>query len=140
MPDSFELLPDERLRDLADSCGRGHWRTTRPKPASSYFVQRSRVENYRVVSWLIRDVSDVMGDDRTRAAVWASVCQAVDLWLEEPGIGSEQERALAALKVAGRTDAEHELVKFVNHRQEGGMRSWDKWMGLVAPWEATDGR
>lgn len=140
MPDDFELLPDERLRDLADLCGRGHWKATMPKPASSYFVQRSRVENYRVVSGLIHDVSDVMGDERTRGAVWSSVCQAVDLWLEEPGIGSEQERALAALKVAGRTDAEHELVKFVNHRQEGGTRSWDKWMGLGAPWEATDGR
>lgn len=139
MPDSFEILPDSLLRDLADNCGRGHWRSETPKPASSHLVQRSRVENYRIVSGLIRDGSDVMGDERTRKAVWAAVCQAVDIHLEEPGIGCERERVVSAMKVAGRADADKELVKFVIHRQGGGMRSWDRWMGLDAPREAEHG-
>lgn len=139
MAESFELLPDPLLRDLADNCGRGHWRSEPPVAASSYFVQRSRVENYRVVSGLIRERSDVLGDERTRKSVWVAVCQAVDAHLGEPGSSGEADRILAALAIAGRPDAETELAKFSAHRMAGGTKSWSQWMGLVAPWEATDG-
>lgn len=128
--DDFELLPDEVLRDLADSCGRGHWRADRPKPATTHFVQRSRVENFRVVAGLIRDHSDVLGDERTKEAVWVSVCQAVDFHLEEPGTGTEKRRVVAAIEIAGRADAEQQLIRFANHRMNGGTTSWAEWMEL----------
>jgi hypothetical protein len=140
MPNSFELLPDSLLRDLADNCGRGHWRSEAPLAASTYFVQRSRVENWRVVSGMIRDRSDVLDDERTRKAVWASVCQAVDVHLGEPGYGGATDRALAALAIADREDAGTELAKFAIHRMQGGSRSWANWMGLGALGEVTDGR
>jgi hypothetical protein len=140
MSDSFELLPDSLLRDLADGCGRRHWKSEAPICASTHFVQLSRVENWRVVSGLIRDRSDVLDDERTRKAVWASVCQAVDAHLGEPGCGDTVSRALAGLSLADRPDAEMELAKFAVHRMAGGTKSWQQWMGLDAPWEATDGR
>jgi hypothetical protein len=55
----------------------------------------------------------------------------VDIYLEDPGIGCEREVAIAALRVAGRPDAEMELVKFAIHRKEGGTKTWSQWMGLV---------
>ena len=140
MADSFELLPDSLLRDLAEGCGRRNWRSEAPLAASTYFVQRSRVENWRVVSGKIRDRSDVLDDERTRNAVWASVCQAVDVHLGEPGCGGVVSRTLAGLSLADRPDAEMELAKFAVHRMAGGTKSWQQWMGLVAPGEARDGR
>jgi hypothetical protein len=130
MPDDYELLPDAALRDLADSCGRGCWRADRPIPATTYFVQRSRVENFLVVARLIRDRSDVLDDERTRNAVWVSVCHAVDFHLQEPGTGAEKRRTLAAIEIAGRADAEHQFIRFVNHRMNGGATSWAEWMAL----------
>lgn len=140
MPDSFELLPDSLLRDLADGCGRRNWRSEPPLAASTYFVQRSRVENWRVVSGLIRDRSDVLDDERTRKAVWASVCQAVDAYLGEPGYRGATDRALGALAIADRGDAGTELANFAIYRMQGGSRSWASWMGLQAPQEAERGR
>jgi hypothetical protein len=130
MPDDYELLSSDQLHDLAAMCGRRHWRAEKPAPASSHYVQRSRVENFRAVAGIIRADSNVLGDERTRNAVWAAVCQAVDIELEERGSETERRRAAAALKIAGRTDAEKELVKFINHRAAGGMTSWDAWMSL----------
>jgi hypothetical protein len=106
MSDEYELLPVTQLRDLADQCGRRHWRRDKPIPASSYFVQRSRVENWRIVAGMIRDRSDELSDQRISMAVWASVCQAVDLHLGEPAMSLEKERTLAALAAgpAGKTE------------------------------------
>jgi hypothetical protein len=139
MSDEYELLPVTQLRDLADQCGRRHWRRDKPIAASSYFVQRSRVENWRIVAGMIRDRSDELSDERISVAVWASVCQAVDMHLGEPAMSFEKERTLAALAVADRADAETELAKFACHRMQGGSKSWAQWMGLVAPWEVLDG-
>jgi hypothetical protein len=139
MSDDDELLPVTQLRDLADQCGRRHWTSDKPIPASSYFVQRSRVENWRIVARMIRQHSDKMADQRISLAVWCSVCQAVDMHLGEPAMSLEKERTLAALAVADRADAETELAKFACHRMQGGSKSWAQWMGLVAPWEVLDG-
>lgn len=124
------------LQDLADMCGRGFWKVERPEPASTHFIQRSRVENYRVVSTLIQEESDVLKDERTRNAVFASVCRAVDIHLGEPGCSGERDRTIAALSVAGFDGIDQEVVKFVNHRQEGGTRTWQEWIGQGG----TDGR
>ena len=140
MSDEYELLPTTVLRDLADRCGRNHWRAEAPLAASTLYIQRSRVENYRVVSGLIRERSDIMHDERTRKAVWAAVCQAVDVHLAEPGTGAEVGRTLAALLIADRPDAEFELAKFTCHRMAGGTKTWAQWMGIDAPWEVADGR
>lgn len=126
--DDFELLPVEVLRDLADTCGRRHWKADKPAPAGTLFVQRSRVENYRVVSGMIRDRGGM--DERTRNSVWASVCQAVDFHLGDNGNDGERQRAVAALAVAGRADAETQFIRFVNHRMNGGTESWERWMSI----------
>ena len=130
MSDDYELLPIDQLHDLAALCGRGHWKAESPQPASSHYVQRSRVENFRAVAAIIRADSDVLDDDRTRNAVWVAVCQAVDAELEERGSETERSRAAAALKIAGRADAATRLVEFVNHRANGGTTSWERWMSL----------
>lgn len=130
MPDDYELLPIASIHDLAAMCGRGHWRAGKPAPASSHYVQRSRIENFRAVAGIIRADSNVLDDERTRNAVWAAVCQAVDAELEERGSETERSRAAAALKIADRADAATRLVEFVNHRMNGGATSWDRWMSL----------
>jgi hypothetical protein len=130
MPDDYELLPSSQLHDLAAMCGRGHWKAKTPAPASSHYVQRSRIENFRAVAGIIRADSNVLDDERTRNAVWAAVCQAVDSELEERGSETERSRAAAALKIAGRTDAATRLVEFVNHRINGGATSLERWMSL----------
>ena len=139
MSDEYELLPKTQLRDLADQCGRRHWKADKPIAASSYFVQRSRVENWRIVARMIRDRSDQLSDQRISVAVWVSVCQAVDIHLGEPAMSGERERSLAAFAIADRADAETELTKFACHRMQGGSKSWAQWMGLVAPCEVSDG-
>lgn len=128
--EEYRILPDEMLRDLRDMKGRRNWKEDRPLPAATYFVQRSRVENFRVVSRMIRDVSDAMEEPRTVDAVWCSVCHAVDVFLGDPGMTFEKSRTLLALELAGRPNLERDLVAFSVHRAEGGSKTWREWLGL----------